>query len=65
LAEVPSTKLLIIAFGGYLDKPVDASYINGTEIELSEEEVKEYAGVFTEIRIYRIIPFIIPTSIKK
>ncbi|NHM31304.1 serine hydrolase domain-containing protein [Neobacillus terrae] len=46
LAGVPSTKLLYNAIADYLGKSVHASHLSYREIERSEEELKQYEGVF-------------------
>ncbi|RTR35192.1 class C beta-lactamase-related serine hydrolase [Robertmurraya yapensis] len=46
LAGVPSTKLLFSAFNDQLGKPVKESYVSYDEVELSEEEIKQYEGVY-------------------
>ena len=47
LAGVPSSKLLYSAFTDYLEKGIHASYVNLSEIEISEEALKEYQGKFS------------------
>lgn len=46
LAGVPSTKLLFSAFADYLGKSVKDSYVSYEEVEISDEELQQYAGVY-------------------
>jgi CubicO group peptidase (beta-lactamase class C family) len=46
LAGVPSTKLLFSAFADYLGKSVKDSYLPYEEVEISEDELKQYVGVY-------------------
>lgn len=46
LAGVPSTKLLFSAFADYLGKPVKDSHVAYEEVEISDEELQQYAGVY-------------------
>ena len=46
LSGVPSTTILHNLFSNYLGHPIDACHLGIMEIDLSEEELKEYEGTF-------------------
>lgn len=47
LVGVPATKLLSSAINDYLGKDVNASHLSYPEVERTEEELKQYEGLFS------------------